>query len=145
MKKKRSKSPRRQLAERLYKDPRSDTFLKKGKSLIKAGYKESTALDRSADLLGSINFTDADYAVFRTFIKLVPRIDVLMSKKMDKMDQSGDISAKDFANLINLLERIAKLSGLMKNVVDKRVQIVNVGIPRQKCPECGHVMDYLKE
>lgn len=130
MKKKKERiNPRKILAQKLYKDPKSITYLKATESLRRAGYSEKTAIARQSDILGDINFTDADYTDFKTFIGLIPQIDTLMRKKMNELSKSDTISAKDFSNLINLLEKLAKMSGIMKHIIEKRELKVIITAP----------------
>lgn len=143
--KKKGKSPRRQLAEKAFKDPKSPGFMSKVKSAKLAGYSDSMAEHHSSEIVRSMDFTDADYANFKVFTSLVPQIDVLMRQKMQKMRESGDISAKDFSNLINLFEKIAKLAGLMKQQIEKKEIKVSVHYPISKCPQCGYQMDIMEE
>ena len=142
MKKKRSKSPRRQLAEKLYKDPKSKTFLSKVKSVKEAGYSNSVAEHHTSEIVGNINFTDADFGVFFSDI---PQIKANLTKVLQQIGQDEKISAKQFSAMLQYLQYLAKVAGIYKQYIEKKVAIVNVGIPRQKCPECGYTMDYLKE
>jgi len=140
-KKKKAKSPRRQLAERLYKDPKSETFLHKEKSVLKAGYSPVTARHDTSPILADTNFTDADFAVFFSDI---PQIKANITKVLQQIGASDKISAKQFSAMLQYLQYLAKVAGIYKQYIEKKVAIVNIGIPRQKCPECGHIMDYMK-
>lgn len=142
MKGKKGKSPRRQLAERLYKDPRSETYLNKTRSLKVAGYSNNVADTKGKELLGETNFTDADFAVFFSDI---PQIKDNIGKVLQQIGASDKISAKQFSAMLQYLQYLAKVAGIYKQYIEKKVAIVNIGIPRQKCPECGYTMDYLKE
>lgn len=142
MKKKRSKSPRRQLAEKLYKDPKSETYLHKEKSIVKAGYSPVTGRHDSSKILSDINFTDADFAVFFSDI---PQIKSNIAKVLQQIGQDDKISAKQFSAMLQYLQYLAKVAGVYKQYIEKKVAVINVGIPPQKCPECGYIMDYLKE
>jgi len=144
MKKKKGKSPRRQLAERLYKDPKSDTAMNKSQSLQKAGYTKSYAETKGQKILEKVNFTDADIEEFKTFAHQDTKVDQLLWRKLEQLAKEDKISAKDYANLLHQKELDAKLKGKMIQLIEKKVAVVNIGIPRQKCPECGHIMDYMK-
>jgi len=139
---KRSKSPRRQLAERLYKDPKSDTFLRKEKSVLKAGYSPVTARHDTSPILADTNFTDADFAVFFSDI---PQIKSNITKVLQQIGASDKISAKQFSAMLQYLQYLAKVAGVYKQYIEKKVAVVHIGIPRQKCPECGYTMEYLKQ
>jgi len=145
MKKKKGKSPRRILAEKTFKDPKSPAFLSKVKSLKLAGYSDKVAEHKSSELLRNVNFTDADIEEFKSFAQQDSKVDQLLWRKLEQLAKEDKISAKDYANLLHQKELDAKLKGKMIQLIEKKVAIVNVGIPRQKCPECGHTMDYLKE
>jgi len=125
------KNIRREIAKRLYVDPESDTFLNKSKSLIKAGYKKSTALDRGSEMLGDIEFTPIDYAKFDTFFNNLPQIDDIVQQKLDILRNTGKINAKDFANLLRYYELAAKLAGLLKDKLEKTTKIIKIEIPRE--------------
>jgi len=144
---KKRKNLRRELAERLYKDPKSNTYLNKTRSLIKAGYSPNYVKNELGSLMGDINFTDKDYTNFKTFIGLIPQIDMLMRKKMDELTESDTISAKDFSNLINLLEKLAKMSGIMKHIIEKRELKVIITAPADilKWEELKLELKYYKE
>lgn len=143
--KKKGESPRRMLAEKLYKDPRSETYLSKVKSVKKAGYADSVAEHKASELLENTNFTDADIEEFKSFAQQDSKVDQLLWRKLEQLTKEDKISAKDYANLLHQKELDAKLKGKMIQLIEKKVAIVNVGIPKQKCPECGYIMDYLKE
>lgn len=140
--KKRAKSPRRQLAERLYKDPKSDTYMRQEKSVVKAGYSPIVARHDSSKILADTNFTDADFAVFFSDI---PQIKANIGKVLQQIGASEKISAKQFSAMLQYLQYLAKVAGIYKQYIEKKVAVVHIGIPQQKCPECGYIMDYMKE
>lgn len=143
--KKRSKSPRRQLAEKLYKDPSSETYLHKEKSVLKAGYSPTVARHDTSQVLSDVNFTDTDLEEFKSFAQQESKVDQLLWRKLEQLAKEDKISAKDYANLLHQKELDAKLKGKLINLIEKKVAVINIGIPKQKCPECGYIMDYLKE
>ena len=140
--KKKGKSPRRQLAEKLISDPKSQTFLNKTQSLVKAGYSEQTALSWPEKKSEIVNFTDADFAVFFSDI---PQIKDNIGKVLQQIGASDKISAKQFSAMLQYLQYLAKVAGVYKQYIEKKVAVVHIGIPKQKCPECGYIMDYLKQ
>ena len=143
--KKKGKSPRRQLAEKLYKDPKSETFMKKEKSVAKAGYSPVVAKHDSSKILVDTNFTDAELDKAVTFIGQKSKVDQLLWKKLEELAEDDKISAKDYSNLLHQRELQMKREGLLKQYIEKKVAIVNIGIPRQICRKCGEIMDYMKE
>ena len=145
MKKKRSKSPRRVLAEKLYKDPKSETYLSKEKSVLKAGYSPATARHNSGQVLANVNFTDAEYAKIRPFLAHLPLICSNLEKVLQQIANSESITAKMYNNLLKHFEQISKVAGWSKQIIEKKVAIVNIGMPRQICRKCGEIMDYMKE
>ena len=144
-KKKRAKSLRRQLAERLYKDKESDTFLSKVKSMKLAGYSDVTAKHDAGYKLSNTNFTDAEYAKIRPFLDHLTPITANLDKVLQQIADSDAISAKMYNNLLKHFEQISKIAGWSKQIIEKKVAVINVGIPPQICRKCGTIMDYLKE
>jgi len=107
--KKKGKSPRRQLAERLYKDRTSDTFLNKTKSLKVAGYSDKVAEHKGWELLKDTNFTDTELEEIKTFADQDTEVDRLLWRKLKQLAKEDKISAKDYANLLHQKELDAKL------------------------------------
>ena len=140
--KKKAESPRRKLAHKLISDPQSPTFMKKTNSLVKAGYSKGTATSWPEKKGDMINFTDADFAVFFSDI---PQIKANLTKVLQQIGDEKKISAKQFSAMLQYLQYLAKVAGVYKQYIEKKVAVVNISVPRQKCPECGYIMDYLKE
>ncbi len=142
--KKRKKNIKKEIAEKNYISPGSDTFLNKKQSMIKAGYSDNYAKTDGNKLLDSISLSDINLHEFNTFINDIPSLSSIIRKKLKELDK-GDMKAKDFANIIRYLELLAKFAGIIKNVVEKKSINVNIDIPISKCPKCGYIMDIMKE
>jgi len=112
---------------------------------MKAGYSEQTALSWPEKKSEILNFTDAEMEEIKTFAQQDSKVDQLLWRKLEQLAKEDKISAKDYANLLHQKELDAKLKGKMIHLIEKKVAIVNIGIPKQICRKCGTIMDYLKE
>lgn len=129
-KKRKKRNVRREIAKRLYKDPTKVTFQNKSKALIEAGYSKNYANTDGERILDDIDYNDADYARFETFIADIPQISSLVKKKLQELATSDSISAKDYSNLLRHIEILAKALGVLKQVVEKREQIIKIDMPQ---------------
>lgn len=135
---------RRELAKKAYLDPESSTFLKKGKSVLKAGYSEAVAKHDAGKILDNSNFTDAQLVKLEPLIADLPQLVTLARKKLQQLAGSDKISAKDYSVMLRHIELLLKAAGILKQVIEKRELHVNVTIPITKCPHCGYEMDIMK-
>jgi len=135
---------KQKLAIKKYIDPKSDTFLKKGNSLKAVGYSKDYAEHKGSIITDNISITDINLKQFDTFIKHIPSLSTIIKKRLKEL-KKGDMKAKDFANIIRYLELLAKFAGIIKNVVEKKSINVNIDIPISKCPNCGYIMDIMKD
>lgn len=135
---------RRDLARRSYLDPKSSTFLKKSKSLQKAGFEKSYADTGGMKLLDNSNFTDAQLVKLEPLIADLPQLVTLARKKLQQLADSEKISAKDYSVMLRHIELLLKAAGILKQVIEKRELHVSVTIPITKCPHCGYEMDIMK-
>ena len=143
-KRKRKKNIKQELAKKKYIDPKSDTFLERSKSLQSVGYSKGYANNKSVEILSGISLTDINLHEFNTFINDIPDLSSIIKRKIKQL-KKGDIKAKDYANIIRHIELLAKFAGIIKNITEKKSINVNIDIPISKCPNCGHVMDIMKE
>jgi len=141
---KRKRSPRLDTAIKLYLDPGSETFGNKAQSIMKAGYAEATARHDASELLSDTNFTRKDLTKIETFLAQDPQIDELLKAKLQQLKAKGEISAKDYSNLIRHKQLVLDAQGILKKYVESRHLSVNVTIPVSKCPQCGYEMDIMK-
>jgi len=142
---KEKKNIKQELAKKAYLDPKSPTFMNKTKSMITAGYSKTYAEHDGWKLLDNSKFTDTDLANFKPLVQGLPKLVDLTNKKLEQLADSDSISAKDYSAMLKHIELIAKCAGILKQTIEKRVETIHIGIPLQKCPECGYTMDYLKE
>jgi len=142
---KEKKNIKQELAKKAYLDPKSPTFMNKTKSMIAAGYSKSYAEHRGWELLDNSSFTDTDLANFKPLVEGLPKLVALTNKKLEQLAESNSISAKDYSAMLKHIELIAKCAGILKQTIEKKVAVVNIGIPRQICRKCGNIMDYMKE
>lgn len=142
---KKKKNIKQELAKKAYLDPKSPTFMNKTKSMITTGYSKTYAEHRGWELLDNSSFTDTDLANFKPLVEGLPKLVALTNKKLEQLAESNSISAKDYSAMLKHIELIAKCAGILKQTIEKRVETIHIGIPLQKCPECGYIMDYLKE
>jgi len=143
-KRKKRKNIKKEIAEKNYISPRSNTFLNKKQSMIRAGYSENYAKTDGNKLLDNISLTDINLSEFDTFISDIPSLSSIIKKRLKEL-KKGDMKAKDFANIIRYLELLAKFAGIIKQTIEKKSINVNIDIPISKCPKCGYVMDIMKE
>ena len=136
---------KQKLAIKKYIDPKSDTFLNKSKSLQAVGYTKGYSKADGIKILDKISTTDIDLQQFDTFISDIPKLSKIIKKRLSQLVKNKDMKAKDFANIIRYLELLAKFAGIIKNVVEKKSINVNIDIPISKCPNCGYIMDIMKE
>lgn len=119
--------------------------MSKTKSLKVAGYSEKVADHKGWEMLENTNFTDKEYAKIRPFLDHLSLICSNLDKVLQQIASSEAISAKMYNNLLKHFEQISKIAGWSKQIIEKKVAVVNITVPQQKCPECGYIMDYLKE
>lgn len=135
---------KQKLAIKKYIDPKSSTFLKKGDSLKAVGYSNNYADKQSSKILDKISIEDVNLHEFQAFLDDIPSLSSIIRTKLTELDK-GDMKAKDFANIIRYLELLAKFAGIIKNITEKKSINVNIDIPISKCPNCGYIMDIMKE
>jgi len=145
IKKKREINIKRQLAKEKYLDPASDTFLKRSKSLQSVGYAEGYANNKSGEMLSGTSITPSQLAKLDPFISQFPQLVENLQKKLDIIGTSKNITAKDYTAMLKHTELIAKCAGLIKESFESKSINVNIDIPVSKCPNCGHVMDIMKD
>ncbi len=143
--KKKRRNLKHELAKEKYLDPASDTFLKKGKSLEAVGYSKDYAKNIGGETLAISSITNAELAKLDPFIRQFPQLVENLQKKLDIIGQSKTITAKDYTAMLKHTELIAKCAGIIKQSVENRTVNINIDIPLSKCPNCGHVMDIMKE
>lgn len=144
-KRKKRKNIKQKLAKKKYISPKSDTFLNKSQSLQAVGYSKEYAETKGQKILDKINLTDINLSEFDTFIKDIPSLSSLLKQKINQLALSDNIKAKDYANIIRHVELLAKFAGIIKQTIEKKSINVNIDIPISKCPNCGYVMDIMKE
>lgn len=140
-----SKTIRKGLAKDNYLNPRSSTFGNKAASLRKAGYSASYAESFGSKVLADVEVSDKVIASFKEFVEDLPNLLEVTKKKIKQLMKGDNISAKDYVAVLKQIEMVAGWAGMFKKTIEKRVETINIGIPLQKCPECGHIMDYMKE
>jgi len=143
-KRKKRKNIKKELAEKNYISPGSNTFLNKKQSMISAGYSENYAKTDGNKLLDNISLTDINLNEFNTFIADIPSLSSIIKKRLSELEKDT-MKAKDFANIIRYLELLAKFAGIIKQTIEKKSINVNIDIPISKCPNCGYIMDIMKE
>lgn len=142
---KKRKNLRQELARKKYLDPASDTFLNKSQSLQEVGYSEKTAEHKGWKVLESSSITPTELAKLDPFISQFPQLVENLQKKLDIIGKSKAITAKDYTAMLKHTELIAKCAGLIKQSIEHKSVNVNIDIPVSKCPNCGHVMDIMKD
>jgi len=142
--KKKKVNIKQKLAIKKYIDPKSDTFLKKGDSLKAVGYSKDYAEHKGSIITDNISIDDINLNEFNTFIADIPSLSSIIKKRLSEL-QKDTMKAKDFANIIRYLELLAKFAGIIKQTIEKKSINVNIDIPISKCPNCGYVMDIMKE
>jgi len=140
-----SKTIRKELAKESYLNPQSSTFGNKAASLRKAGYSASYAEGFAGKVLDGVEVSDRVIASFKEFVEDLPDLLKVTKKKINQLLDNPNISAKDYSGVLKQIEMVAGWAGVFKKTIEKRVETVNIGIPKQKCPDCGHIMDYMKE
>jgi len=137
-----------ELAARYYTDPQSESYLNKTQSLIKAGYSESYALCYPKRISEICNFTDILPDGVKTPQEDIKNWQNLAEKARIELQNEPkliDKGAKFLAEINRMIEQKTKHYGLTQPEVKRTETITMIGIPRQKCPDCGHIMDYMKE
>jgi len=144
---KKRKNLRRELAEKLYKDPKSNSYLIKSKSLKEAGYSKVVAEHDASKILGDINFTDEDYANFLVLNKDLPKLVDITQLKIKQLLKSKVVTAKDYVAVLKHIELIAKLAGKLKHIIEKRELKVIITAPADiiKWEELKLELKYYKE
>jgi len=141
-----SKGIRKGLAKDNYLNPRSSTFGNKAASLRKAGYSASYAESFGSKVLADVEVSDKVIASFKEFVEDLPDLMKVTRKKIKQLIVSKDnISAKDYVAVLKQIEMVAGWAGMFKKTIEKRVETVMIGIPRQICRKCGNIMDYMKQ
>lgn len=140
-----SKTIRKELAKDNYLNLRSSTFGNKAASLRKAGYSASYAESFGSKVLADVEVSDKVIASFKEFVEDLPNLLEVTKKKISQLIESDNISAKDYVAVLKQIEMVASWAGMFKKTIERKVETVMIGIPLQKCPECGHIMDYMKE
>ena len=140
-----SKTIRKELAKESYLNPQSSTFGNKAASLRKAGYSASYAESFGSKVLADVEVSDNVIASFKEFVEDLPNLLEVTKKKIKQLIESPNISAKDYSAVLKQIEMVAGWAGMFKKTIEKRVETVMIGIPRQICRKCGNIMDYMKE
>ncbi len=143
--KKKRRNLRQELARKKYLDPESDTFLNKSQTLQKIGYSEKVAEHDGWKILETSSITDSELSKLDPLIRQFPQLVENLQKKLDIIGKSKNITAKDYTAMLKHTELIAKCAGIIKQSVEHKTMNINIDIPLSKCPNCGHVMDIMKE
>lgn len=138
------KNIRREIAEGVFVDPKSPSFLNKTQSMIEAGYSESYAKVYGGKVLENINLTDKALKNFETFAEQLPDLVRVTKRKIQQLAKDNKISAKDYSAVLRQIELIAKFAGILKQSFERREVLVKVSIPVSKCPDCGKEMDIMQ-
>jgi len=140
-----SRNIRKELAQQAFLDPKSSTFGNKAASLRKVGYSASYAESFGGKVLANVEVSDKVIASFKEFVEDLPDLLEVTKKKINQLIESDNISAKDYSAVLKHIDMVAGWAGLFKKTIEKRVETVMIGIPKQICRKCGAVMDYMKQ
>jgi len=132
-KRKKQKNIRREIAVRNYIDPESNTFLKKTKSLMEAGYSNKYARNFGGQILAEVNYTDIlpdSVENPQEFAKRCYNVLLKLTKELEDAPKLTEVSAKYIAEIRRTLELLAKMFGMMKPEV-KEERIIKIEIPKE--------------
>lgn len=139
------KDIRKTLAMESFLNPQSSTFGNKTASVYKAGYSRSYAEGFAGKVLENVEISDKVITAFKDFVEDLPDLMKVCKRKIEQLLVDPDISAKEYTAVLKQIVIVAGWAGVFKKTIEKRVQVVNIGIPRQICKKCGNIMDYMKE
>lgn len=122
---------RKDLAKSNYLNPKSSTFGNRAASLRKAGYSNTYAEHFGSKILADIELTDEDIANFKGFVEDLPELVAVTRQKIKQLKKSDNISAKDYSAVLRHIELISRFAGVFKNVIQKKVEIIKIEIPKE--------------
>lgn len=127
--------------------PVLDTYGKKIKACIKAGYTESYASRYSGDILEINKFTDTMAAEWKKIQGMLPLCKEMLENWIVR--HKDNPKSTDIRELNKTIHLIGDLQGKFikrqESLIEKREKIVKINYPIGKCPKCGYTMDIMED
>jgi len=130
---KKRKNIRREIAERNYIDPESNSYLNMTQSMMKAGYTNKYARNYGGQILAKINYQDilpSGVENPQEFAKRCYSVLLKLVTELESVPKLTKVSAKYIAEIRRTLELLAKMFGMIKPEV-KEERIIKIEIPKE--------------